>query len=289
MIRSITQRLYSELPRERLYHYTTFEGLRGIIDSGALWTSDVRYMNDSAELRHTADLIRTEADRRIRSGHPTPQLLNRFVDWVAYRITNGHMLFAGSFRANGNLLSQWRGYSTLGKGISVGFNPEYILACTLRQQFEIGRCIYEPAAQRDLIAQVIDAVEALAESNPYKDPLALFTTLEGDLLRLAAILKHPSFREEDEWRVVSPVVSYGNKAGGPDSPVKFREGTSMLVPYVELSLIRAPGRAIEVEHVFLGPTANSELSLNSLNLYLASHGVRPEAGIDYCQIPFRQR
>ena len=129
MIQDITSRLYSDIPQERLYHYTNFTGLLGIVDRHALWASDIRCMNDSAELKHAADLIRTEITRRIGSGHAKPDLLNQFLDWVTHRITNGHMLFAASFRANGNLLSQWRGYSRLGKGVSLGFDPNYILTC----------------------------------------------------------------------------------------------------------------------------------------------------------------
>ncbi len=106
MIQNITSRLYSDIPGERLYHYSSFNGLLGIVESRSLWASDIRYMNDSAELKHTADLIRKEVTRRIRAGHQQPDLLNQFLDWVTHRITNGHMLFATSFRSNGNLLSQ---------------------------------------------------------------------------------------------------------------------------------------------------------------------------------------
>ena len=87
----------------------------GIVESRSLWASDIRYINDSAELKHTADLIRAEVTKRTSAGHPRPDLLNQFLDWVTHRITNGHLLFASSFRANGNLLSQWLGYSRLGK------------------------------------------------------------------------------------------------------------------------------------------------------------------------------
>src|SRR5690625_6663207 len=93
MIQSITDRLYADIPRERLYHYTTFSGLQGIVGSRRLWTSDVRYMNDSAELRHTADLIGTEVNRRIRADHPRAKLLSQFIDWLSPRIINGHMVF----------------------------------------------------------------------------------------------------------------------------------------------------------------------------------------------------
>src|SRR5512143_3975070 len=162
MIRDITEGLYSDIPRETLYHYTTFTGLLGIVKSGALWASDIRYMNDSAEMRHTADLIGSEIALRIADGHSNPNLLNQFLNWLSHRFTNGHMLFAASFRSNGNLLIQWRGYSSLGKGVSIGFDPDHLLNCAQLQSFQVGRCIYEPGEQNRLIKEVVDAVEALA-------------------------------------------------------------------------------------------------------------------------------
>lgn len=291
-IEELTRELYADIPQGALYHYTTFTGLLGIVKSRALWASDIRYMNDSAELRHTADLIRAEVRERIEAGHPDSVLLTQFVDWVAHRITNGHLLFGASFRSQGNLLSQWRGYSTPGRGVSLGFCPEYILRCAARQRFMIGKCVYEPSRQRMLIRKVIDAVEQLAARQAagarttseraafYQEA---FAEVETDLLRLAAILKHPSFREEKEWRIVSPVITDDGEAR-----ILFREGHAMLVPYIEFALGLDP-EPFDLEHVFLGPTPNVNISMNSLKMFLEKNGITLERGIDYCQIPFRQR
>ena len=179
-------------------------------------------------------------------------------------------------------------------GVSLGFSPAYILNCAHDQAFQIGKCIYDPSEQRRLIVKVIDAVEALAEqcrenrdmtnpssSLPYH---AVFQQIESDLLRIAAVLKHPSFQEEAEWRIVSPAITDYVKA-----PVLFREGASMLVPYVEFKFSPESGKPIALEHVFLGPTPNINISMNSLNMCLSKNGVTPKKGIDYCQIPFRQK
>lgn len=292
MIRNITSKLYADIPKERLYHYTSFNGLLGIVHSRSLWASDIRYMNDSAELKHTADLISAEISRRIAAGHARPDLLNQFLDWVTHRITNGHMLFAASFRSNGNLLSQWRGYSRHGKGVSVGFDPEYIMRCAEQQAFQIGKCIYSCKQQELLISQVVEAVEELARE--YDSQLTerdgagnrlyhrIFEMIESDLLRIAAILKHPSFREEEEWRIVSPVITDYHQA-----PVQFREGVSMLVPYIEFKLSSMGNGPIALEHLFLGPTPNIGISMNSLTMFLSQNGIQPPRGISYCQIPFR--
>ncbi len=292
-ISTLTQSLFADTPKGSLYHYTTLNGLLGIVRSRKLWASDIRYMNDSAELKHAADLIRLEVQERITGGHGKADLLGQFMDWITHRITNGHMLFATSFRSEGNLLSQWRGYSTHGKGVSIGFSSDYILQCAQRQKFQIGKCIYEPAMQRKLIRQVVDAVEAHVESHidettPRERIPAIyhevFAHIEIDLLRIAAVLKHPSFREEKEWRIVSPVF-----IDCADSKVLFREANAMLVPYVEFDLRFEKGRSMILDHLYLGPTSNINISMNSLKMFLAQNGIVPSHGIDYCQIPYRQR
>lgn len=290
MIKNITERLYSDIPEETLYHYTTFKGLLGIVQSGVLWASDIRYMNDSAELKHTANLIRQEITQRIANGSSRATLLNQFIDWVTHRITNGHMLFAASFRSNGNLLSQWRGYSSIGKGVSLGFGAQHIRRCSLDQSFQIGKCVYDPDLQQDHIRQVVDAVENIADEHDIQpastreDYHRVFEVIESDLLRIAAILKHPSFKEEEEWRVISPVITDHQQ-----SAVKFREGTSMLVPYLEFNLQCTYTDPLSLDHIFLGPTMNINQSMNSLTMYLSRNGIQLQRGIDYCDIPYRQK
>ena len=291
-IGTLTESLFADTPKGLLYHYTTLNGLLGIVRSSTLWASDIRYMNDSAELKHSADLIRLEVQERITRGRCKADLLGQFTDWISHRITNGHMLFGASFRAHGNLLSQWRGYSAHGKGVSLGFSADYILQCAQKQQLQIGKCIYEPARQRKLIRQVVDAVEAHVEhyvsGGTSRQQLSaiyqsVFENIEIDLLRIAAILKHPSFREEKEWRIVSPVYADYSK-----SPVLFREANAMLVPYMEFDLQLEAGRPLQLDHLYLGPTSNINISMNSLKMFLAQNGIVPSRGIDYCRIPYRQ-
>jgi hypothetical protein len=293
MIEHITARLFSATPQGTLYHYTSLSGLLGIVGSGELRASDIRYMNDSAELRHTLNLLHHCIMRRVVAGVDNPLLLHQLLDWLSHRIVSGPMLFGASFRANGNLLSQWRGYSTHGKGVSLGFNPVYIRECAARQQFQVGKCLYDPAGQQALVEQLVEAVEKAAavtgveegtEACRKRSWYAVFEQIEEDLLRIAAILKHPSFEEEQEWRIVSPVLKLSR-----DKPIRFREGTSMLVPYYAFDLRAFEGGVKALDHVFLGPTSNIELSMNSLEQLLSQHDVKPSGGITYCDIPYRQR
>ena len=284
MIDDITQQLFSDKPGDTLYHYTSLSGLLGIVDTQVLRASDIRYMNDSVELRHTLDLLSSHIRGRIRVGTDHPELLTKLLDWLSSRVTGGPMLFGASFRANGNLLSQWRGYSAHGKGVSLGFRPEDIRQCADRQGFQVARCIYDSTAQQTLIERIVDAVETMASTPGVEGRETFFEVIEGRLLSIAAVLKHPSFEEEQEWRIVSPVIQRLE-----DHPIHFREGTSMLVPYFAFSLRTEADTNMRLEHVYLGPTSNIDQSLNSLRLYLQRSGVGPRQGISYCQIPYRQR
>lgn len=293
MIENITKSLFATTPVDTLYHYTSFAGLLGIVTSGVLRASDIRYMNDSAELRHTLNLLQTHVTDRINQGTDNPRLLNQLLDWLSHRIVSGSMLFGGSFRANGNLLSQWRGYSKHGKGVSLGFDPAFIRSCAEHQRFQVGKCLYEAGQQKALIEQIVDAVEiTVRQAEEDEEPIPHprdnayhygFERVEGDLLRIASVLKHPSFEEEQEWRIVSPVIT-----DFPDASVHFREGTSMLIPFYEFQLTDGDNRCLQLDHVYLGPTSNIELSMNSLELYLAKQRASPRRGISYCQIPYRQ-
>lgn len=283
MIEQIVQSLYADSTDELLYHYTTIKGLQGIVSAQCLWASDVRYMNDSAELNYIVELLQQRV--KILQVPQTAELLNHFVDWTSNRITNGHMVFAASFRANGNLLSQWRGYSSVGKGVSLGFKAKDIQQFAKRSGFKLGRCVYQHERQIAIIDQVLNVLSkaALKEKIQIENSEDFFQSIEADLLYMAALFKHPSFAEEAEWRIVSPAVT-----DYLTSPVNFREGVSMLIPYYEFTLVNKE-KIIPIFHLFLGPTPNRLLSLNSLKLYLEKHSITPPKGIDYCDIPYRNR
>ena len=291
-IDSLAKKLYAFRPTKVLYHYTSLSGLQGILASKSIWASDIRYLNDAAEMRHAANLITGEITQRLGRSQENSKVLRQLRDWLAHRLVEGHILFAASFTENGNLLSQWRGYCPPGKGVSVGFNPDYLAKCAKDNSFEIGKCLYDTSQQREIATTIVDAIQALAaKRGENKDPSKrhptqsfhdVFELCEDHLLRVAALLKHPSFQEEQEWRIVSPIVKNYR-----DTPIRYREGISMLVPYIELSLV-APNEAMKFQHIYLGPTPNINLSMNSLGNYLSRSHVSPREGITYSQIPYRQ-
>jgi hypothetical protein len=104
----------------------------------------------------------------------------------------------------------------------------------------------------------------LVDGGEHENAVAAFFV---GLLRFAPALKHPSFFEEREWRVVSGVLT------PKDANPKFRAGKSMLIPYQEFKLAN-PGLPIPIARVIVGPTPHMNLSISSLTqLVLSSENV----------------
>ena len=214
-IKALCDRLYAEVAGTTLYHYTSLSGLEAIMKTRLLRASEIRYMNDAAEMHYTGEVMKMEIDRRLDRQDAHTDVLEQLREWMSDRLANGHMLFVVSYTTNGNLLSQWRGYGKVGKGVSLGFNPSMVYDCARQQCFRVGKCIYDQDRHKEIANRIVSAIEALAGKqgpetaarHPSQSHYPVFESIEGDLLRIATLLKHPSFKEEDEWRVVSPVFT----------------------------------------------------------------------------------
>lgn len=292
-IEQLTERLYAEQPTEVLYHYTSLGALTKIIESGYFYATDISFFSDAAEMKHAAEILRIYISQRIEAQSAKAKLLTQFREWVSERIAGGHMQFVASFTANGNLLSQWRSYCPHGRGVSIGIRPDVICGAAATQNFRVGKCIYDNKTQREIVEAIITEVENIAERrgentdpskrHPSQSFHDVFEAIEENLLRIAALLKHGKFDEEQEWRVVSPIISNYVK-----TPIKYREGRTMLIPYIDFSLRTGGTTQIPVEHVYLGPTPSINNSMTSLSRYLSRYGANPARGVTYCQIPYRE-
>lgn len=288
-IANLAAQLYAEQPKQTLYHYTSLTGVMGIVESRSIRATDIRFFTDAAEMKNTVDILCNDIAQRINNGCANPGLLNQFREWLSHRITDGHMLYVACFTVNGNLLSQWRSYCPPAKGVSLGFLPDQIISTANRQSFQVGKCVYDPKMQRKVAAAILDAIEKLAETrgdsskrHPSQSFHDVFEEVEADLLRIAALLKHPSFHEEEEWRVVSSVMT-----NYVEAPIEYREGPSMLVPFLKFGLPQASDRRLDIEHAFIGPTPSINNSMTSLSRYLSKMSSSPRRGITYCEVPYR--
>ena len=54
MIAELVEKLYAHKPEHTLYHYTSLQGVMGIVQSGSLRATEIHFLSDEAEMNHTA-------------------------------------------------------------------------------------------------------------------------------------------------------------------------------------------------------------------------------------------
>ena len=160
-----------------LYHYTTQDGLMGIFNSSIIWATDILYLNDEAEFTYSAKMIEDEVKKALKK--LTDKKSNRFIKSLERmldrsKILDNFQIFVSSFSANGNLLSQWRGYCPENNGFSIGLDYselKYVARHQNSVNFYLLQCFYKREEQESIIQELKNEVlsqilNCLKENNP---------------------------------------------------------------------------------------------------------------------------
>lgn len=282
-------RIQGDTP-DLLYHYTDVAGLIGICSSGSLWATNLRFMNDARELAHARRLMRDVlADAKAKAALPAQlELIVEIERRISIQGGGYPEFYSVSFGANGDLLSQWRGYGSSGGGYAIGFESACLVSPPSpypQPERFLNRVIYDEATQLQILRHVADAMLALVATVDHAGPdltvarARLFAAL-GDVVGFVFSFKDPAWAEEQEWRAVH-VLPNGELGG-----VQFRPHAGVAVPYVSLAMGTQPEGRLPIRKIVLGPTVDTETTLSSLELLLATTG-HPDVDITVSSVPLR--
>jgi len=187
-----------------------------------------------------------------------------------------------SFSEGADVLSQWRAYAGRASGFSIGFAGSFLRAVSDEQDFWLVPVLYEEVEQRQLIRTLLldvleESVKKRAEAEEDIHPRT--GNLVTYLNRYAPILKHKSFSEEREWRIISRPMNCHLER------FDYREGVSMLVPYFRIPLSSA-NRPFQIEKIIVGPAPYPEQSISSVMGLLVKHNLY-QAEVRTSEVPYR--
>jgi len=283
---------FSQKPNRTLYHYTGIGGLLGIVESRRVWASHAYYLNDSKEILHACDVLSKVLSSKVDEYCGEEQeFVKQFLQWIETFHRDAFHIFIFSLSEERSLLSQWRSYTPHGKGVSIGFSPIIFDHMLKTSGFRIAQCLYERDQHIELMGSLLKKMLVTfrqglptldtSKNHPTQKYHGFLEGFRNDLLQVLAIVKHSAFSEEREWRIVSP---YFPNYTVPE--IKFREGASMLMPYIEFELPTLDERVLLFDEVILGPSQDDKLSLSALSSYLSNQKVCNKSSIS--GIPFRK-
>ena len=283
-----------------LYHYTSQKGLLGILQTNKLWMTDILYLNDSSEFKHTLGLIKLDLEKRkkqlpplrgflnstntqeddiINNTHYTFEKIKTFCEGIG-DITQErrfeHFVFSLSHKEDD--LSQWRSYCPKEGGFSIEFDYEKLLPLIQKYEgYKIEKCIYDQEEKQKLINSLLDNIYTKFESD--KD-LSINVVVIDIFIRtifLSSYIKDESFKNEKEYRI----INYGSNKGKID----HCEGKSMIIPHIELSPVDND-KKLPISKIWVGPTPHPELSKFSIEGLLRSKGYK-DVKVEKSKIPYR--
>lgn len=291
-----------------LYHYTTADGLKGIIENSELWASSAYFLNDPNEITYGCDLLKTVLDNwftkaqahgernSFRSALVT-ELCTVFGEDLLEKKIIGP-IYLGCFCEDDNLLSQWRAYGPCG-GYSIGFRvptvetvslgpgfrpePNTYTAKWARVEYEKSEQVKNCTAILDQMLAVLDSETANAiqtiDDHPFCGYAAFAKAIKEILLEEILRFKNEAFRVEKEWRIIVRRREFHKQSvddgGKTPIPVYFRSSRGMLAPYVKLIPTNPPYNTLPIQSIRTGPTLSKETASIAISLMLDKKGYPP--------------
>jgi hypothetical protein len=250
------------------FHYTSFAGLKGILETGSLWATYTKTLNDGSEFHYGQSVIKDYLASHLR-GTPSWEQIEECLQNQTSRT------FVVCFCESPDLLSMWRGYAGLGGGFCLEFEGPDLLGASFspfatRHPFKV---TYGNAFDGPLQAILSCMVQFARRSNIEAMTVASWIDM------LALKMKDAAFSEERERRIIIPNPS--------SSELKFRPGYSDVKPYIELHPMIGGVGKLPLKRIVYGPTLRHDDALvESLTMMLERYGYA-DVVLEPCKIPYR--
>lgn len=204
-----------------LYHYTTLDSLKKILDASSTVLRATHYsqMNDWKEIEIGYEILydKLQAEKPFENEKVIFDLLNE----IKNKMKHCYLI---SFSKNADTLSQWRAYtSTASGGVCIGFYSKSLQ--TDRETFYLSPCSYTKCINSSSLidcGSIIDIAKYRVsnegqkniEIQSKKDEMSIqlllayggkLTTINclDDLEAFVTTVKHHGFYEEQEWRLIA--------------------------------------------------------------------------------------
>lgn len=279
----IVQDLQNETP-EDLYHFTDVGGLRGMVEKQKFWATHALAQNDASECEHGISVAEEHLKSLLNgdnyaegAGPPSRIDVGRDCETLKEKLRDGTMFsfnhadwkdgpFIVSFCTEEDKSSQWLNYGRRGEGVALKFNTGCL------DSF-FGEAVYTPQVKLQKIVAPISHFLQWTASEDTREVGAMH--LRRLLQIQAALLKHHSFENEQEWRLIA-----AKKDSTPPRKIEFREKAGKLVPYVEVEF-----KPYALEGVVLGYSCAS--TAGAVQALLKENGFGEQVEVTRSEVPVR--
>ncbi|WP_458407860.1 DUF2971 domain-containing protein [Anaerotignum sp.] len=291
---------------EKLYHYTTAEGVRGIVENREFMATKSDFLNDKLEFQYAVEVMERLTEKYIVN----TSLRERFFSELKKEIDRlgiiapvcedydckeeGLSFYVVAFSKLQNNALLWAEFTDF-KGYCLEFDYEKLVEGFQHRVFLHGTVIYDEEEQMNgLLESLLSCIRNL-EKEVMTDLTGFFeeeteisdTSLEKLAEEMAVVVsvyamffKKSFFEGEEEYRFVFPPVINELGVAKPE----FRLLDQIFLPYIMVEFDREQ-KEIPLESVMVGAKNNSDIAVRGMKYFLRSQGL--ELPVLLSDIPLR--
>jgi len=275
--------------RGPLWHYTTAQGAKGILENKTLRASDVRYLNDPNEEQLMLRAMVAASNSRLREAPGKP------LRGPAALVAGSGLTdiirsdYVASFSSLADDLLQWRLYAEDGAGYAIEFDSAKLVDRI--EDRMLVECRYLPETELEAICTtILDTAEGRGRKEMLLGGIVTARATQEIYIRTATLMGAPIFKDlsyqtEKEVRLLQ--LGPQRLRGVPD-PHEHRgrlgrlRGT-MFIPYKALDVAGA------IRSVMIGPTAAGDVDgrhAYGLRAFLDANGL-PDVAVEVSGKPYQ--
>lgn len=279
---------------DKLYHYTTAEGVRGIVEDRKFMATKSDFLNDKLEFQYALEVM----EKLVQTYIVNEAMAERFFAVVKEEIRRLGIISIGEGEeAGGNSMSfyvvafsklqnnalLWAEFTEF-NGYCLEFNYERLVKGFEERAFLHGTVIYNEKEQTACLlegllscihgliraghADLADFFEENAEISE-KSLRALAEDMAIVCSVYAMFFKKAFFAGEQEYRFVFAPL----KEGGAEQQPRFRIFWQMFLPYILVEYGGGGEEALPLESVMLGAKNNSDIATRGMRHFLKVQGL----------------
>ena len=270
-------RQYRKIPAvcsDVFYHYTTPDGLKGILKSGGLRATYRMRMNDSGEFEYARKTVYYALDE-IGKRHDLPKVAQSLITFTRSNLekllkntTEMSSAYCACLTVSSDHPKQWETYAEEGKGFAIGINllqyqNNQRLAVESGKPFTFcAPVIYKESDQSDLVRHLVEAgtndLHTFSDkcSQRAEDLSALRDRVTNEIVYFLFthidFLKAPTYSSEQEFRLIIDPNNGTLKAPN----IQYYERDNELIPYIFMDLRNSNTRRLPLAEIKVGPKAS---------------------------------
>ncbi len=290
---------HDQNPNDSLFHYTSYEGLSGILKTRQFWLTDHKHLNDPSEIQHGKKIILKFIREHLQNN---PEVLKHFLYRILDIIDNAYVCFTISFCEKGDYLPAWRYYGGDGAGFSIGFKKEYFFPKTpssLQEEENVllfFKVEYEEN-DSDLIRRIFGRINKIHPNwtqKNYNEINGFLTAITCNIITILPCIKNIDYKDEHEWRLcVTRLYSKKSDTWIPSSLPKdrlfiSRRNLSFVPPFLknlnrEIPRFKSQEFSYkDIDCIYVGPRLDFDAAKLAIEKILLESGATQEECNNIC-------